>query len=85
MTLSDSGGDGWLTEEFQVTGVGATLLGRNGGGDRYFTDGELTIGVLAQEPSSARSPNRLGNPVAVRIKEQLWPAIRPLLQSLPGP
>ena len=36
-----------LTRTFQVTGVGATLNGRNGGGDRYYTDGELTIGVIS--------------------------------------
>jgi hypothetical protein len=38
--FADLGQNGWLTEEFQFTGVGATLLGRNGGGDRYYTDGE---------------------------------------------
>ncbi len=47
---------GWLTQEYQVTGVGATLLGRNGGGDRYDTDGELTIGVLAAAPPTNREP-----------------------------
>ena len=76
--------EGWLKEEFQVTGVGATLLGRNGGGDRYFTDGELTIGMLAKDQSRGRSPDRLENPVPVQIKDQLWSAIRPLMQSLPG-
>ena len=82
--FADLGKKGWLTEEFQVTGVGATLLGRNGGGDRYFTDGELTIGVLAKDQSRDKSPDRLENPVPVQIKDQLWSAIRPLMQSLPG-
>ena len=76
--------NGWLTEEFQVTGVGATLLGRNGGGDRYYTDGELTIGVLAKDQSRDKLPDRLENPVPIQIKDQLWSAIRPLMQSLPG-
>ena len=75
---------GWLTELFQVTGVGATLLGRNGGGDRYYTDGELTVGVLAPEASAGNRPRELENPVAVQLKEQLWSAIRPLLRSLPA-
>jgi LssY C-terminus len=75
---------GWLTELFQVTGVGVTVLGRNGGGDRYYTDRELTIGVLASEGARGKTPDRVANPVAVQIKEQLWLAIRPLLQSLPG-
>lgn len=76
---------GWLTEEFQVTGVGPTLSGHNGGGDRYFTDGELTIGLLASTPRPDRSPTTLENPTAIRIKDQLWSVIRPLLQSLPAP
>ena len=38
---------GQLTAAYDVTGIGPTLDGRNGGGDRYFTDGELTVGVLA--------------------------------------
>jgi hypothetical protein len=81
--FADLRSGGWLTELFQVTGVGATVLGRNGGGDRYYTDGELTIGVLASHEQRGQEPERLANPVAVRVKEQLWPAIRPLLQSLP--
>ncbi len=76
---------GRLTELYQVTGVGATLLGRNGGGDRYDTDGELTVGLLVAGASRDRRPTRLKNPIAVRIKQQLWTAIRPLLRSLPGP
>jgi len=75
---------GWLTELYQVTGVGATMLGWNGGGDLYYTDGELSIGVLASVEARGQTPDRLKNPVAVQIKEQLWSAIRPLLQSLPG-
>lgn len=75
---------GWLTELYQVTGVGATLLGRNGGGDRYYTDGELTIGVLASATQRGERPGPLANPVAVQIKQQLWTAILPLLRSLPS-
>ena len=82
--IADLREGGRLAELFPVTGVGATALGRNGGGDRYFTDGELTIGVLASGGARGGRPERLANPVAVRVKEQLWPAIRPLLRSLPG-
>jgi hypothetical protein len=74
---------GDLAQLFQVTGVGATMNGRNGGGDRYFTDGELTVGVLAPAGSPNRLAERLPNPTAIRLKEQLWSAVRPLLQSLP--
>jgi hypothetical protein len=82
--FADLAAGGWTTEEFQVTGVGAMLFGHNGGGDRYYTDGELTVGVLRGEPTPGGTPNRLANPVPVRIKEQLWPAVRSLMQTLPG-
>ncbi|MFO0888187.1 MAG: LssY C-terminal domain-containing protein [Isosphaeraceae bacterium] len=82
--FADLARHGWLTQEFQVTGVGATLIGHNGGGDRYFTDGELTIGVLGKEPSQDDTPDRLANPVPVQIKDQLWSVVRPLMQSLPA-
>jgi hypothetical protein len=71
---------GWVTKIYQVTGVGATIAGRNGGGDRYDTDGELTIGVLGSEAVPGRRPDRLANPPAVRLKAQLWSAIGPLLR-----
>jgi hypothetical protein len=73
---------GWLTRIYQVTGVGATIAGRNGGGDHYDTDGELTIGILARVGEAGSVPDFLANPPAVRFKEQLWTAVRPLLRTL---
>ncbi len=64
-----------------MTGVGATLFGRNGGRDLYYTDGELTIGVVSRKPDEGERPERLPNPSVVQMKEQLWTAIRPLLQA----
>lgn len=64
---------GQLTEIFQVTGVGPTLNGRNGGGDRYFTDGELTVAVIAfNNQKQADRPKQLANPPLVRLKDTLW-------------
>ena len=79
--IADLVAAGRLTRVYQVTGVGATLFGRNGEGDRYSTDGELTIGVLAAGTVQVDRPDRLSNPVMVRMKEQLWTAIRPFLSS----
>jgi hypothetical protein len=73
---------GWVAKTYQVTGVGATLNGRNGGGDRYQTDGELTIGILNTDGEAVGRPDRLPNPPAVRLKEQLWSAIGPLLKVI---
>jgi hypothetical protein len=75
---------GRLRVLYQVTGVGPTLLGRNGGGDLYYTDGELTIGVLASGPETV-APDELDNPPIINLKEQLWSAIKPLLDSESGP
>ena len=77
--IADLSKAGRLVRIYQVTGVGATLSGRNGEGDRYFTDGELTVGALAPLGEAIGSPRRLANPPMVRLKEQLWAAIRPLL------
>jgi len=75
---------GRLSEVFQVTGVGATLVGRNGGGDPYYTDGEMTVGVLAAPGRLDASPETLANPPVIRFKEQLWSAVKPILDSLPA-
>lgn len=37
---------GLLERSYDMAGRGATQDGRNGGGDRYFTDGKATVGVL---------------------------------------
>ena len=83
--IGDLRNGGWLSEIFQVTGVGSTLLGRNGGGDLYYTDGELTVGVVVTGATRFTSPPELDNPVAVQIKEQFWTAIRPWYKALPEP
>jgi len=80
---------GRLTALYDVTGVGPTVNGRNGGGDRYFTDGELTVGVLAPEGSAGtHSVTALPSPTPVVIKNQLWSWLRPLLgdgEAAPAP
>jgi hypothetical protein len=71
---------GQLSALFFVTGVGPTLNGRNGGGDRYFTDGELAVGVLAPEGAAGRRPvEMLQSPLPVVIKDQFWSWLRPVL------
>lgn len=61
---------------YQVTGIGPTLAGRNGEGDRYFTDGEvwmlrLVAGCRKNEGAVATLPS----PAAVEIKDALWQAL----------
>ena len=70
-----------LVARYQVTGVGPTLDGRNGGGDRYFTDGELDVGVLIRVSETRTLPPAvLPSPAPVRLKQWLWHRILPLLR-----
>ena len=76
--LSESG---QLAKIFEVTGVGPTLFRRNGGGDRYFTDGEVKVGLIAsQNVRQPSPPDKLANPPLVQLKNQAWDAIRSLLK-----
>ena len=61
---------------YEVSGIGPTLGGRNGGGDRYFTDGEIAIARLATGcGAQADHAIRLDNPVPVQVKNWLWHGI----------
>jgi LssY C-terminus len=65
---------------YQVTGVGATLQAYNGGGDRYFTDGEITIALLSTNNLPLDSaPIQDPNPPAVQAKHQIWQWLRQLV------
>ncbi len=77
--IADLVAAGRVSRIYQVTGVGATLLGRNGEGDRFVTDGEVTLGVLAPIGAKVEHVERLANPAIVQGKNQLWAAIRPWL------
>lgn len=50
---------GVLASSFEMEGRGPTSHGRNGGGDPYFTDGMVLVGVLDRavvEDVRARAP-----------------------------
>lgn len=62
--------------KYQVTGVGATLTGRNGGGDSYYTDGEVWILRLVVACQKRSGPaDIIPSPAATEIKDQIWHAI----------
>ena len=66
-----------LTRTYQVSGVDPTVNGRNGGGDWYYTDGEVTIGVIS--PNNVPSeipPIEEPNPVVVQAKNRFWSWLR---------
>jgi hypothetical protein len=79
--IQDLAKAGQLLQVYQVTGVGATLQGRNGGGDWYYTDGELTIGVLSFDSVVQAEPAvQLPNSAPVEVKNHLWSWLRSLLR-----
>jgi LssY C-terminus len=69
-----------LTEIYHVTGVGLTLFGRNGGGDAYYTDGEMTVGMVSANAAPlAEPPKILADPPAVATKDALFARAKSLL------
>jgi len=78
--ISDLNGAGVLETIYQVTGCGPTLFGRNGEGDSYVTDGEMTVGVLrpGATPGTA-PPDVLPSSSAVDLKNTAMSAIKPLV------
>ena len=74
-----------VISQYQGTGVGGNFVGHNGGGDVYYTDGEMSVGELTVSGESANSPRlwtQLQNPVAVKAKNGMWTAIRWVLKKL---
>lgn len=75
---------GRLLRLFAVSGIGPTLAGRNGGGDRFFTDGELYVGELVEAIDPAIPPvraERLRSPPPVVVKDTLWSWLEPALRA----
>jgi hypothetical protein len=50
LVIHDLSAAGMLISVSDISGIGATRAGRNGGGDPYFTDGKAIVGVLRQLP-----------------------------------
>ncbi|MBS9721408.1 LssY C-terminal domain-containing protein [Tianweitania sp. BSSL-BM11] len=72
---ADLAATGHVIEVYEVTGVGLTVNGRNGEGDRYYTDGEIRFSVLAGPGETGRQPPPvLPNPPLVDLKNTLWHA-----------
>lgn len=82
--IDDLEAAGQVTRIFSVTGIGPTLLGRNGEGDRYYTDGELYVAVLAVDAAPALRAARESSPPLVVVKDGLWAWLAPALGT-PSP
>jgi hypothetical protein len=70
---------------YEVSGIGPTLNGRNGGGDLYYTDGEIKISrLVAGCGAKAQSVLVLDNPPLVHMKNVAWKAVADMLQAGDG-
>jgi hypothetical protein len=73
---------GMVQAVYQVTGVGPTLFGRNGGGDRYFTDGEIHFARLVPGGTKTSTPPAvLDSSAPLRSKDHIWHAARNALPN----
>jgi hypothetical protein len=67
---------GMVDAKYQVTGIGPTLAGRNGGGDLYYTDGEIWVLRLVAACKKRDGPAvTIPSPPATEMKDQIWHAI----------
>jgi hypothetical protein len=80
---SDLADAGKVEQTYETSGVGPTLNGRNAGGDRYFTDGEIRFSRLTPGcQTQAAPPARLPNPPAVQAKNRLWRWLKARLAAI---
>jgi LssY-like putative type I secretion system component LssY len=73
---------GMVAAKYQVTGIGPTFAGRNGGGDLYYTDGEVWILRLVEACQKRDRPVEvLPSPPATELKDQLWQGLAGALRK----
>jgi hypothetical protein len=71
---------------YEVTGIGPTVDGRNGGGDRYYTDGDIKISVLVKGCNAhAATVAVLDNPPLIAMKNLAWDTIARTIISTTTP
>ena len=73
---------GMVDAKYQVTGIGPTVDGRNGGGDLYYTDGEVWVLRLVTACHKRSGPTTIiPSPPATAIKDDIWQAVADALRK----
>ena len=82
LLAADLSQGGHVSATYQISGVGPTLNGRNGGGDRYYTDGEVVVARLRPGcVADAAPPEALPPPAATEAKNRVFGWIANLLRK----
>jgi hypothetical protein len=84
--LSDDLKDAKVVEStYEVEGIGPTINGHNGGGDSYYTDGDIKFSVLTEGCGQrTETPTELDNPPLIEAKNRIWPVVAKAIRSLFG-
>jgi hypothetical protein len=65
-----------VIELYQVSGVGPTIAGRNGGGDWYYTDGEIKVAVISPGAETVHAlPKTLAEAPLIQMKDGIWTSV----------
>jgi len=73
LLMGDLASSGHVSATYQVAGVGPTLRGFNGGGDLYFTDGEIFFARLKGDcASDAVAPEVLPTNLATQARSTMF-------------
>ncbi len=80
--VADLSRAGLISRVFRVSGIGPTLRARNGGGDLFYTDGDILVGVLTIEAAARlQGPETLASPKAMEVKNSVWRKATSFLRS----
>jgi len=72
-----------VAETYEISGVGPTLFGRNGGGDPFFTDGEIAFARLAPDcKTNEGAPAEEPAPAKIAGKNALFSGLAALWRWL---
>jgi len=74
-----------VEDTYEVSGIGPTINGRNGGGDSYYTDGEAKFSVLVDGCGQhAPTATVFADPPLIQAKNHVWRRVAGRLRSWIG-
>ncbi len=82
LLAQDLAAAGVVETSYSVTGVGLTVFARNGGGDPYFTDGEIAVSRLSPGCQTVQAAPTLAPPPAVAAKNAAFGWLKALWRLL---